>query len=169
MVKVSHRWQSRDGEVAQFAAESPAVIEVLVVDDTAEIRQYLRRLLEVHGYQVETACNGEEAVRLIAEGCSAAVVLLDMQMPGIDGLETLRSLRALRPDLQVIMCSGVDDPDQIQEAKLLGAQAYLVKPVQHLYLTAAVDRCFAIRPAAVARPAAHPVIMLQPSNFGRPN
>jgi CheY-like chemotaxis protein len=166
---LSHRWQPRDTELPRFAVANPAAGEVLVVDDTAEIRHYLRRLLELHGYQVETAANGEEAVRLITEGCSAAVVLLDMQMPGINGLETLRALRGLRPDLQIIMCSGVDDPDQIQEARLLGAEAYLVKPVQHLYLTAAVERCFAARSVGVSRQAAHSVITLQPSSISRPN
>lgn len=166
---MSHQWQRRDSEVPRFAGENPAVTDVLVVDDTPEIRQYLRRLLELHGYQVETACTGEEAVRLVANGCGASVVLLDMQMPGIDGLATLRSLRELRPELQVIMCSGVDDPDRIQEARLLGAQAYLVKPVQHLYLTAAVDRCFAVRRAGANRHVAPQVITLQPSALGRPN
>ena len=59
----------------------------------------------------------------------------------MDGLETLRILRQLHPAAKVIMCSGVDDPDKIQQAILLGAQAYLVKPVQHLYLSAAIERC----------------------------
>ena len=166
---MSHRWRPRDTEVPHFEVANSALGEVLVVDDTAEIRQCFRRLLEIHGYQVETACNGEDAMRLIAEGCSATVVLLDMQMPGPDGLETLRSLRKMRPDLQIIMCSGVDDPDQIEQARLLGAQAYLVKPVQHLYLTAAIERCFTGRPASAGRQAAHAVITLQPSNLGRPN
>ncbi len=103
--------------------------------------RYLRVLLELESYEVETASNGSEAVRRVREGCTPAVVLLDLQMPGMDGLKTLRRLLKLRPELKVIMCSGVDDPNKVQRAASLGAQAYLTKPVQHLYLSAALERC----------------------------
>ncbi len=103
--------------------------------------RYLRVLLELESYEVETASNGSEAVRRVREGCTPAVVLLDLQMPGMDGLKTLRRLLKLRPELKVIMCSGVDDPNKVRRAASLGAQAYLTKPVQHLYLSAALERC----------------------------
>jgi two-component system chemotaxis response regulator CheY len=114
---------------------------VLVVDDSPAMLRYLRLLLEVDSYHVETVSNGADALRRIRQGCSPAVVLLDLQMPGMDGLKTLRRLMKLQPDLNVIMCSGVDDPAKIRRATLLGAKAYLTKPVQHLYLSAAVERC----------------------------
>jgi CheY-like chemotaxis protein len=103
--------------------------------------RYLRVLLESEAYEVETAGNGSEALQRVRNGCAPAVVLLDLQMPGMDGLSTLRRLRKLRPDLKVIMCSGVDDPRQMREAVSLGAHAYLTKPVHHLYLSAALERC----------------------------
>lgn len=112
-----------------------------MVEDSLELRNYLRFLLELDRYQVELSGNGEEALQRIQNGCTPRVVLLDMEMPGMDGLETLRILRQLHPAAKVIMCSGVDDPDKIRQAISLGAQAYLVKPVQHLYLSAAIDRC----------------------------
>jgi len=59
----------------------------------------------------------------------------------MDGLQTLRSLLKLRPDLKVLMCSGVDDPGKMRRAVTLGARDYLTKPIQHLYLSAAVERC----------------------------
>ena len=59
----------------------------------------------------------------------------------MDGLETLRHVRAMRPDLNVVMCSGVDDAAMAAQALALGASAYLVKPVQPLYLSAALARC----------------------------
>jgi two-component system, chemotaxis family, chemotaxis protein CheY len=114
---------------------------ILVVDDSPAMLRYLRLLLEIDSYQVETASNGAEALLCIRQGCSPAVVLLDVQMPGMDGLKTLRRLMKLQPDLNVIMCSGVDDPAKIRRATLLGAKAYLTKPVQRLYLSAAVERC----------------------------
>jgi CheY-like chemotaxis protein len=120
---------------------SPTKASVLVVEDSPELQTYLRLLLELDRYQVEIAGNGEEALQRMSNGCDPRVVLLDMQMPGMDGLETLRILRQLHPGTKVIMCSGVDDPDKIRQAIGLGAQAYLVKPVQHLYLSAAIERC----------------------------
>ena len=113
----------------------------MVVEDSVELQNYLRLLLELDRYKVEVAGNGEEALQRLRNGCAPRVVLLDMQMPGMDGLETLRILRQLHPAAKVIMCSGVDDPEKIRQAILLGAQAYLIKPVQHLYLSAAIERC----------------------------
>jgi CheY-like chemotaxis protein len=120
---------------------SPTKASVLVVEDSFELQNYLRLLLELDRYQVDTAGNGEEALHRLRNGCTPRVVLLDMQMPGMDGLETLRILRRLHPAAKVIMCSGVDDPEKIRQAISLGAQAYLIKPVRHLYLSAAIERC----------------------------
>jgi CheY-like chemotaxis protein len=114
---------------------------ILVVDDSLEMQRYLRALLELDSYRVETVSNGHDALQSLRRGCAAQIVLLDLQMPGMDGLETLRRLQEFRPNLKVIMCSGVDDPVRINNAAALGAQAYLVKPIQHLYLSAAVERC----------------------------
>lgn len=114
---------------------------VLIVDDCPDMVRYLRLLLESDSYLVETANTGLEALRRVRQGCAPDVVLLDMQMPGLDGLKTLRRLRKLRPDLRVIMCSGVDDPHQMRRASLMGAESYLTKPVKHLYLSAALERC----------------------------
>src|ERR1700720_529822 len=89
---------------------------ILVVDDSPDMLRYLRLLLEIDSYQVETASNGADALRRVRQGCAPAVVLLDVQMPGMDGLKTLRRLMKLQPDLNVIMCSGVDDPAKIRRA-----------------------------------------------------
>lgn len=136
-----------------YAGRNPVKATVLVVDDSLEIQRYLRVLLELDSYQVETASSGHEALQALRRGCTPEVVLLDLQMPGMDGLETLRQLREFRSKLKVIMCSGVDDPDKIREAASLGAHAYLLKPIQHLYLSAAIDRCIPEGPAK--RPREH--------------
>ncbi|HXX27261.1 MAG TPA: response regulator [Terriglobales bacterium] len=130
---------------------------VLVIEDCPEVQRYLRLLLELDYYQVEVASSGEEALERMHQGSIPELVLLDMQMPGMDGLKTLECLRDLQPDLKVIICSGEDHPDTIQQAILLGAQAYLVKPVPRLYLSAAVEGCLSRRrsqtaTAIVARP-----------------
>jgi CheY-like chemotaxis protein len=125
-------------------------VTVLVVEDSPEIQRYLRLLLELDYYHVEIASNGEEALERVQQGCTPELVLLDMQMPGMDGLQTLQSLKDLQPSLKVIICSGEDHPDTIRQAILLGAQAYLVKPVPRLYLSAAVEGCLAQRRSETA-------------------
>lgn len=121
---------------------------VLVVDDSPEMRRYLRALLELDSYRVETASSGAEALQILRHGCAPQLVLLDVQMPGMDGLETLRHLQELHPRPKVIMCSAEDDPGKMALASSLGAYAYLVKPIQHLYLSAAIERCLNQDPTA---------------------
>jgi CheY-like chemotaxis protein len=125
----------------------PVRASILVVDDSPEMQRYLRILLECDRYGVETAGTGLEALQLLRNGFTPALVLLDLCMPGLDGLQTLRYLRKLRPNLKVIVCSGEDDPGKIREAESLGAEAYLLKPIQHLYLSAAIERCLQTRPS----------------------
>jgi CheY-like chemotaxis protein len=115
--------------------------KVLVVDDSPEMRRYLQTLLELNSYRVQTASSGLEALQLLMAGADPDVVLLDFQMPNLDGFVTLERIRALRPALKVIMCSGVMDPGFARRAVQLGAEAFLTKPVRHLYLTAALERC----------------------------
>ncbi len=139
-------WYSFAEQVVMFlhmdvVQRNPHKATVLVVDDSVEMQRYLRILLELDSYRVEAASNGREALQRLRLGCAPQVMLLDMQMPGMDGLETLRQLQQFRPRPRVIMCSAVDDPGKIAETAALGACAYLTKPIQHLYLSAAIERC----------------------------
>jgi CheY-like chemotaxis protein len=109
----------------------------------------MRFLSQADCYHVETASNGVEALQRVRDGCSPALVLLGMEMPGLNGLQTLWRQRQLCPNIKVIMCSGVEDEEEIRRAASLGAQGYLVKPVQHLYLSAAIERCLSGREIAV--------------------
>ena len=113
---------------------------VLVVDDSPEMRRYLQVLLELDSYRVVTAASGPEALQKVREGCAPSAVLLDVQMPEMDGLRTLRELRKLRPGIRVIMCSGVQDPAKMQQATALGAEAYLTKPFTKDQLLQAVEQ-----------------------------
>jgi CheY-like chemotaxis protein len=148
-----------------YVEPNQAKATILVVDDSLEMQRYLRLLLEVDAYRVEVAGSGWEALQSLRRGCAPQVVLLDMQMPGMDGLETLPRLLEFRPRPQVIMCSAVDDPGKIAEAAALGADAYLLKPVQHLYLSAAIERCLnqgsAVRP--IGRLSVRPFVLPLPS------
>ncbi len=136
---------------------------VLVVDDSPEIQRYHRTLLELDSYRVIAVSNGHAALEILRHAEIADVVLLDVQMPGMDGLEVLRRMRTLCPKLKVIMCSGANDPEKVCQALSLGAHAYLAKPVQHLYLSAAVERCLQNVPATRSREHRSPQLFLMPS------
>jgi CheY-like chemotaxis protein len=146
-----------------YLGRNPVNITVLVVDDSLEMQRYLRVLLELDSYRVEVASSGHEALNSLRLGCAPQVVLLDVQMPGIDGLETLRRMQELRPQPKVIMCSAVDDPGKMAEAAALGARAYLLKPIQHLYLSAAIERCLKPARPSPERLAGRPFVLPSPS------
>jgi two-component system, NtrC family, response regulator AtoC len=102
---------------------------ILVVDDEPSMLKYLQTVLELDSYRVTTASNGIEAVEKVLRS-SPDLVLLDMVMPGPDGLETLQRIRQARPATKVVMLSCVRDTRKVAQAMRLGAQDYLSKPVQ---------------------------------------
>src|SRR5262245_65007236 len=101
---------------------------LLVVDDAEGIRAFLANLLELEGYLVDTAEDGRSALALLEGGAAPDVILLDVMMPGIDGVETLRRIRALDARVPVVMLSVVGKASTIVEAMQLGAADYLTKP-----------------------------------------
>jgi DNA-binding NtrC family response regulator len=102
---------------------------ILVVDDEPSMLRYLQTVLELDSYRVSTASNGLEAVDKVQRD-TPDLVLLDMVMPGADGLETLQRIREARPSTKVVMLSCVRDTRKVAQAMRLGAQDYLSKPVQ---------------------------------------
>jgi two-component system, NtrC family, response regulator AtoC len=101
---------------------------VAVVDDDSAFANYLRTFLSLRGYETRSYTRGDEMVASVKQGDPPDVVLLDVMMPGMNGLETLRALKAAKPDIQVIMLSGRDQASTIVEAVQLGAVDYVVKP-----------------------------------------
>jgi DNA-binding NtrC family response regulator len=120
------------------------VPSILVVDDEPQVVNFLRTLLEIEAYEAETVSNGLDAVRRVQEGPLPDLVLLDVVMPGFDGLKTLERISEIRPGIKVIMLSGVDDHRTIAKAIRLGAQDYLSKPFQKADLEAAVKRALGL-------------------------
>ncbi len=113
---------------------------VLVVDDAEGIRTYLANLLEVFGYHVDTAEDGRSALALFEGGAAPDVVLMDVMMPGIDGIETLRRLRERDPEVPVVMLSVVGKASTIVQALQLGAVDYLNKPFEEEELEATLRK-----------------------------
>jgi len=114
---------------------------ILLVDDEPGMLRYIRTLLEVDEHKVQTASTGEEAVERVQKGLQPDLVLLDLLMPGIDGLETLEKLRQLKPGLKVVMLSCVNDTRKVVQAMRLGAIDYLTKPFQKAELDAVIGQC----------------------------
>ncbi len=106
--------------------ESPA--QVVVVDDEPAMLRYLRALLESEGHGVETAGSGFDALQRIKQGPKPDLILLDMLMPGLDGLQTLQQIRQLDSTLKVVMLSCVTDSRRVVQAIRLGAADYIAKP-----------------------------------------
>jgi two-component system KDP operon response regulator KdpE len=102
-------------------------IRVLIVDDEAAIRRALRPPLVELGFQIHEASRGEEALQLL-HSTQVDVVLLDINMPGIGGIETLRRIRAAAPRLPVLMVTVLDGEEEKVEALELGADDYITKP-----------------------------------------
>ena len=117
---------------------------ILVVDDDASVRDFLERLFKKHGYDVETAASGEAAVKL-AETRSFDLVITDIKMPGIDGLEVLRHFRAQDPHVQVIMITGFASQESAIKALNMGAFYYILKPVKNDELKQVVKNALEIR------------------------
>jgi two-component system, NtrC family, response regulator AtoC len=115
--------------------------KILLVDDEPGMLRYIRTLLEVDDYKVETASTGEEAIERVKKGLQPDLVLLDLLMPGIDGLQTLEQLRQIQAGVKVVMLSCVTDTRKVVQAIRLGAHDYLTKPFQKAELDAVIDQC----------------------------
>src|SRR5262245_4051557 len=137
---------------------------VCIVDDDPDFASYLRVLLSERGYEVRWYAKGDELLASINHSDAPEIVVLDLLMPGLDGLATLRAVKASRPHTPVIMLSGESQPSAIVEAARLGAADYVVKPagvegLDELGLEAAIETALERNrvPAALAeadRPAA---------------
>lgn len=105
-----------------------AKAQVLIVDDEEGIRESLSQIIEDDGYETATASSGEDAIRTVQETVPD-LVLLDIWMSGIDGLQTLKEIKDLHPDLPVIMISGHANIESAIKATKMGAYDLLEKPL----------------------------------------
>ncbi len=112
---------------------------ILIVDDEETIRLALRKFLRSRGYEVEIAGAGDQALEILEkEGFS--LMLCDVRMPGMTGVQVVPQARALDPDLAIIMLTAVNDAATATEVLSSGATDYLMKPVELADLQQAVDR-----------------------------
>jgi DNA-binding response OmpR family regulator len=126
--------------------------KVLVVDDEPNMVQLLAEYLTEQGYHVATAHGGIEALAKI-DLEKPQVILLDVQMPGMDGVEVLRRIRSFDTEVGVLIISANDDVELAKQTVEMGAFDYTLKPVDFAYLNRAVDTMMArARARATAAP-----------------
>ena len=123
--------------------EEGGAMKILIVDDEAHIRQMMRLTLEASGYEVLEAVNGEQGLIRFGDGSGIDAVVLDQRMPGIDGLQTLREIRARAPGAAVLMVTAFASVELAVEAMKVGAADFLRKPMTPDALRAALGAALA--------------------------
>ncbi len=101
--------------------------KILLIDDEIEIRQYMQEYFEDSGYTVTIAGDGLEGIEKFGAG-AFDLVLCDMMMPKLLGIEVLRRIKASKPEQRIIMLTGVKEETMVAQAKALGCFYYLNKP-----------------------------------------
>ena len=107
--------------------------KLLIVDDEVEICEFLKSFFEDRDFKVAVAHDGIQALEQVTR-FQPEVVLLDIQMPGMDGLQTLKKIKSVYPKVKVIMVTAVETQEKIEEAMRLGADNYITKPLSLEYL-----------------------------------
>ncbi|MBI3129492.1 MAG: response regulator [Candidatus Tectomicrobia bacterium] len=110
---------------------------ILIVDDEKDIVEFLAMELSRRDFEVDTALSGEEAIEKIKEN-RPHLMLLDVRMPGMGGIETLRQAKQLDPRIGVIMVTAVHEEEIARSAIALGAHDYITKPIDFTYLNMVV-------------------------------
>jgi len=112
---------------------------ILVVDDDKSTRDYLATFLGTSGYAVDCLGSGDEAIERLAAGYTPSMILLDVLLPGKDGIEVLANIKALYPTLPIIILSGIGQIKTVVEAMKMGASDYLTKPFEEEALELAIE------------------------------
>ena len=107
--------------------------KILVVDDDVAIGNMLKKFLSKKGYETIVALSGEEAIKKVKEE-RPHVVLLDIRMPGMDGVETLKKIREIDKEVGIVMITAVKEEETGKKCMELGAYDYITKPLSLDYL-----------------------------------
>lgn len=117
-------------------------MRLLLVDDEVEFTLALAERLQLRKYDVKTAGSALEALALIKEQLPD-VIILDLKIPGMDGIETLRTIKKIDPEIEVIMLTGHGDVKSVEEGIKSGAFEYIMKPVDIEELIVKINRALA--------------------------
>lgn len=116
--------------------------KVMVVDDSMMVRQQVKRALGEAGFTMVEACDGVDALKKLAEETDVKLIVLDVNMPNMNGIEFLEALRRERPDfiVNVVMLTTEGQPELVQRAKSLGAKGWVIKPFKAELMVAAAKK-----------------------------
>ena len=109
------------------------ICKILTVDDQMGIDSFFYEFFTVRNYEVFNALSGKEAIGIVKRE-KPRIILLDINMRGMDGIETLQKIREIDKDAAIIMVTGVKDEDVMKKAMELGANDYITKPLSLEYL-----------------------------------
>src|SRR5437762_10343492 len=126
---------------SQLAAKTKAMSKrsILVVDDDKITRDYLAAFLTSSGFVAECLESGDEAIERLASGYSPSMILLDIMLPGKDGIEVLANVKTIYPSIPIIILSGIGQIKTVVEAMKMGATDYLTKPFEEEALELAIE------------------------------
>jgi len=117
--------------------------KVLIIDDEVDVREVLKLHLSEENYQFIEAENGEEAIELLNSGdnmINVGVILCDIRMPKVNGIECIQYLRKEAPGIPIVVVTGFNDPELMKGLLHIGVKDYLVKPVKKDMLISVVNK-----------------------------
>ncbi len=113
---------------------------ILIVDDAAFVRMTIKQMLEAHGYSVVgEAANGLEAVKMFSL-VKPDLVMLDITMPEMDGIEALKQIKQIDSGAKIIICSAMGQQERVAQAIQFGATDFIVKPFKEDRIIASVEK-----------------------------
>ena len=116
--------------------------KIMLVDDAAFMRMMIKNTLTQNGYtEIIEAKDGVEAVQMYADE-KPDLVIMDITMPNMDGIEALRTIKSSNPESRVVMCSALGQEKMVLEAIKLGAEDFIVKPFKPERIMKTIDKCF---------------------------
>ena len=121
------------GKILMSENKPKPICKILTVDDQMGIDSFFYEFFTVRNYEVFRAQSGKEAIK-IAQKERPRIILLDINMRGMDGIETLKRIREIDKECAIIMVTGVKDDDMMRRTKELGADDYITKPLSLEYL-----------------------------------
>ncbi|MDA8442323.1 MAG: response regulator [Peptococcaceae bacterium] len=119
------------------------VEKILVVDDQMGVRRLLYEAFKEEGYEVEMAASGLEAIETVKKSIPS-IILMDMKMPGMNGLEALKEIKKLDQEIAVIMMTAYGELEIVAQAMKLGVKEYITKPFDLNELKQLVKRILAV-------------------------
>ena len=114
--------------------------KILIIDDEIEVREFFQDFFEDRDFEVTAASNGRRGVEIFGQG-EFDLIICDMMMPGMIGLEVLEHVKKIKQDQRIIMLTGVSEKSMVERAEALGCSHYLNKPVSLDALEKQVNAC----------------------------